>query len=215
MRQINIFLKTISFSMVVLLLAQGCIPTVPGGNPTPATNGFNVGLNYYYPLTNTPQYKVIKVDDDSLLFAIFKGGYTYISIGFKSSTGNQYEFYAGTHADSNSLHTLPAGVTVNATPDAGHTWQAFQPQAWFDTPFNSELLLSEETSVDFATVWKDIPNANRYIVFRRLKGSGYQYYWVKVGATFTGVPMFVGLQMTASTHVFNGRYQINSIVTGQ
>ena len=51
-------------------------------------------------------------------------------------------------------------------------------------------------------------NTDQYIVFRKLKGAQYQYYWLKVrnneqpGGSNT-------------IQILNGKYQLNSITTGQ
>ena len=218
MKKVQSIFKTIGLIAVVLLVAQGCIPTVPGGNPTPASGTFDIGLNDGNATYDHPNYKVVKVDDDSLLFVFFTttgwGTRRHITIGYKSSTGNQYEFYAGTQADSNSLNTLPRGVTVNGIPDAGHVWQPFTQQVWYTTRFDKEILLDEENSIDFVWYWKDIPNMERYIVFRRLRGAVYEYYWVWTGAMFTTAFPY-NSPMTLGTFLFNGKYQMNSITTGQ
>ena len=39
MKKITILFKTILLTVVVLVMAQGCIPNIPGGNPTPSLTG--------------------------------------------------------------------------------------------------------------------------------------------------------------------------------
>lgn len=53
---------------------------------------------------------------------------------------------------------------------------------------------------------------DRFFVFRKIKGSAYQYYWVKVKYT----PNIAG--QNGGGYAFNvltGKYQLNSIITGQ
>jgi hypothetical protein len=98
--------KIIFFAITVVLLsllATSCIPTVPGGNPTP-NNTFNVNIDNKDVKADpdNPKYTTVLVDGDTLLFAIFhtltwldftQVDREHISIGFQPSTGHTYEFY--------------------------------------------------------------------------------------------------------------------------
>lgn len=59
--------------------------------------------------------------------------------------------------------------------------------------------------------WDKIPaNQDRFIVFRILKGSEYQYIWVRV--KLNNSILITGISILT---VYNGKYQMNNIVTGQ
>jgi hypothetical protein len=234
--------KTIFFAIKVVLLsllATSCIPTVPGGNPTP-NNTFNVNIDNKDVKADpdNPKYTTVLVDGDTLLFAIFhtltwldftQVDREHISIGFQPSTGHTYEFYNLINypeftSTRGLYHTLGAGVTVGDTPDSTHEWIPFESQQFYTTSYDNEILFSQTNgnpiSFDPRPYWEgaqDAFNQDRFIVFRRLKGTAYQYYWVRIKMLDKSTVLqylILGLPLP-TTFIYDGKYQMNSITTGQ
>jgi len=234
--------KTIFFAIKVVLLsllATSCIPTVPGGNPTP-NNTFNVNIDNKDVKADpdNPKYTTVLVDGDTLLFAIFhtltwidftQVDREHISIGFQPSTGHTYEFYNLINypeftSTRGLYHTLGAGVTVGDTPDSTHEWIPFESQQFYTTSYDNEILFSQTNgnpiSFDPYPYWEgaqDAFNQDRFIVFRRLKGTAYQYYWVRIKMLDKSTVLqylILGLPLP-TTFIYDGKYQMNSITTGQ
>ena len=234
--------KTIFFAITVVLLsllATSCIPTVPGGNPTP-NNTFNVNIDNkdVKADSDNPKYTTVLIDGDTLLFAIFhtltwidftQVDREHISIGFQSSTGHTYEFYNLINypeftSTIGLYHTLGAGVTVGDTPDSTHEWIPFESQQFYTTSYDNEILFSQTNgnpiSFDPRPYWEgaqDAFNQDRFIVFRRLKGTAYQYYWVRIKMLDKSTVLqylILGLPLP-TTFIYDGKYQMNSITTGQ
>lgn len=219
--------------LLLTVLISGCVPLPTGGGTPSPTNTFNVNIDNKdvkaYP--DNPKFKTILIDGDTLLFAIFhtftpivfsQEEREHISIGFKSSTGNTYELYNlinyPEYTSSRGLyHTLGAGVTVSDIPDSLHEWIPFVAQQYYATSFDKEILFSQNTgnvmSFDYKPAWEGAQgafNQDRFIVFRKLKGTNYQYYWVRIKIIYKNI--LVGLP---TTFIYNGKYQMNSITTGQ
>jgi len=233
----------IIFALATLLLslfATSCIPTAPtGGSPTP-TNTFNVNIDNKDVKANpdNPKYKTVLVDGDTLLFAIFRKlvwvdfaqeEQEHISIGFQSSTGHAYEFYNLINypeftSTRGLYHTLGAGVTVSDTPDSTHEWIPFVAQQYYSTSYDKEILFSQTSgnplSFDYKPYWEGEQgafNQGRFIVFRRLKGTAYQYYWVRIKMLDKSTVLqylILGLPLP-TTFIYDGKYKMNSITTGQ
>lgn len=210
MKQITTTYKTICLSAIVLLLAQGCIPTVPGGNPTPL-NGFdiNISSNTSTSAIGNSQTKTLYINGDSLVFSTsvivgLLGGASHNFI-VKPMSSDVYEYMANTqyspyatpiaaniHINQNDLDTINKWVSINET--------------------NNEVYFGEGTILWPLNILQDVMpvNSERYVVFRKLKSTGYQYYWIKMKYTDE-----LNLHLKYTLSILNGKYQMNSIVTGQ
>ena len=162
------------------------------------------------------------LDNDSIFFTlernfIFADGWEYLNIYVQSQTGYQYEFYASNSDNDEGNCMLPAGILVGNVPDTGHFWDTFNLSyiAGSGAVYNlnqyanfnklySLLSLGTGFLSSGKPFWDKIPvNQDRFIVFRILKENTYQYYWVKVKLS------------NAILTIYNGKYQMDSITTGQ
>ncbi|MBK6273200.1 MAG: hypothetical protein IPF58_00190 [Saprospirales bacterium] len=68
MKKIKTIFETMLLATVVLIMAQGCIPTTPvGGNPTP-TNTFGVYFSDEGITTSINKYKLIVTGDGDISY---------------------------------------------------------------------------------------------------------------------------------------------------
>ena len=215
MKKIKTIFETMLFTAVVLVMAQGCIPTTPvGGNPTP-TNTFGVYFSDEGVTTSLSKYKLVVTGDDSIYFTFNYGSSGWLAteelnIYFQSSSGSVTEYLTDTTLAN--IPTLKNGILVNNNMDNTY-------YTWVSTSMVSLASPYSNFNQNFHTLgtppWSVSPFLrmpvlqDRYFVFRRLKGTNYNYYWIKVNATLGNGPgNFV---ITFS----NGRCQMDSIITGQ
>ena len=218
MKKMNTIFKTMLLAVVVLVMAQSCIPTTPGGNPTPTSGTFNVGINDFGFLNFTKdiQSKIVVVDGDSLGFVLRKNPYVtlceILSVNFKSSTNNTYEFLS--LKNSNQLVSLPLGKSISNVLDSNYQWSSAETQMTqflisgyerFDKTFG----LSGCLPLVGPYIESGFFTGDNYLVFRKLKPTGYLYYWIKVSH------LQIYILSNGNLSVLNGKYQMNSIVTGQ
>ena len=240
MKKINSIFKTIVVVAIVLVMAQGCVPA--GGN-TPTSGTFNVGIDDHN-IWNGPNFtdkitKIVVVDGDSLLFCIRRIGSwareQNFAIYTKSSTGNIYEFLStknnSPYVEYYPFTPLNQGVTIPSAIDTTlYQWNAdvqFNPYYYDNignTEYDNHFGITGASVSGFTALEYCHNNGNgtfdcrwlkagtNYFVFRRLKPTGYQYYWVKLINS-------VGLASVYGTGMYfrieNGKYQMNSIITGQ
>jgi hypothetical protein len=215
MKKIKTIFETMLFAAVVLVMAQGCIPTTPvGGNPTP-TNTFGVYFSDEGVTTSINKYKLIVTGDDSIYFTF--DFYNYfgttsesLNIYFQSSTGSITEYLTDTTLAA--IPTIPSGILVNNNMDNRYYNWVSTPTISLAAPysnFNQKFYAFGSAPWAVGPFLKMPVLQDRYFVFRRLKGTNYNYYWIKVNATLGNGPgNFV---ITFS----NGRCQMDSIITGQ
>ncbi len=212
MKKISTIFKTMFLTVVVLVLAQGCIPTTPtGGNPTP-TGTFEVNISddsiLQQTILDSSQHRIVKkifVDNDSIEFTFvteFNGYNTnneklYNEFFLIESDYNaiyNYSFLVNISNGSSSssdLSALVAGVSIpSAINNASYYWQS--SGSWLAVP---QMGIPVFTSVS--------TTEDKYLVFRKQKGTSYLYFWIKVKYDSNGL------------NVLNGKYQMNSIITGQ
>ena len=187
--------------------------------------------------------KIILIDGDSIGFVMRygydgNGGYAAsenISIFTKSSTGNTYEFLSV--KNHQVWAPLATGVTISNNVDTMYEWNSnltnpfyyplitnyerfdnnFGFTAW-EFQLNDFYLTTSLSNINdnAANFFDYIIDGENYFVFRRLKPNGYQYYWVKI---ISWSPVTMALLYGSGNGTFfrieNGKYQMNSIVTGQ
>ena len=92
---------------------------------------------------------------------------------------------------SDDLSALVAGVSIpSAINNASYYWQS--SGSWLAAPqMGIPIFTSVSTTED------------KYLVFRKQKGTSYLYFWVKVKYDSNGL------------NILNGKYQMDSIMTGQ
>ncbi len=200
MGKINSIFKTIVAVAIVLIMAQGCVPV--GGN-TPTSGTFNVGILSKAGISQATnvQNKILVLDGDSILF----------STDFTVSTGSGFSHNIFIKPLSNNVyeHIAYSGLflpntTINSTDTTKHWLQ-------FANGNGSYLLSGTSVLYKFDLFTDYLPfNADRYIVFRKQKQNGYLYFWLKVRYTDD-----LNLHLSYTLNVLNGKYQMNSIVTGQ
>ena len=203
--------KTIFFAITVVLLSlltTSCIPTTPGGNPTPG-NQFDINISDENTTSTgtTPGGDIISkkilVDDDSIEFSLKRSSAIMcgncmetVKIVFKNTTTN-YESLVLNNTDSTyNITTVAAGVTIPNGLDSTYHWVIL----------NSNVYTRNASTIVLTPKFSDLSNYgtdDRYLIFRKLKGANYQYYWIKLK-----YPNYYFL------HVLNGKYQLNSITTG-
>lgn len=218
--------KTILFATTIVLLslfATSCIPTTPSGNPTPV-NQFNIGASYHLDLQTSPQTgqpKTVFVDGDSLTFTVGLGFYAttwssvamdyscsiYINgIPLQSNTSG-YSILANTYNIDLSSSCFASLFDAGATIDDNYT----DSLNTFLTPaINNNFLLVQKNYVQQGTLdqFKFPLNTDKYIVLRKIKPLGNQYYWIKFRREGS---YYLNENITA----VSGKYQMNSITTGQ
>lgn len=221
MKKITIILKTMFLTVVVLVMVQSCIPTTPvGGNPT-LINGFDINIsstvNALDQFNYNSQTDTLIIDGDSIEFSTaytssssFGGLSQYINI-IPVSNVDAYEYV--TNAEDVTLpgyqfyfaHVFSSGVTINNTLDSTKQWKSVKNSYPYKLGINGGTI--------FPSVYQlmSLPiDVDQYLVFRKFKLTGYQYYWVKIRYTDN-----LNLHLTYTLSVINGRYQMNSIITGQ
>ena len=215
MKKINSILKTIVALAIVLVMAQGCVPA--GGTPTPTPNGFNINISTTF-LVNSPlnnqQSKTLVIDGDSILFFTSVGnralGAVEHDIEITPLTiASNYEYLTYSYLDATSLHSpipILAGVTINNTIEPHQLWNNF------GNSYQNRMYSIGGSAFLGIYVFLDLPlDQESYVVFRKLKPAGYQYYWVKV--KYSTINLLGSLAYKLD--IINCRYQMNSIVTGQ
>ena len=205
MKKIKTIFETMLFAAVVLVMAQGCIPTTPvGGNPTP-TNRFDINISSVAGLIqqSNSQMKMLYIDGDSILFltsfsvGLF-GGFTH-QINIQVYSDNAYEYIS-------NKGFISANIQIDSS-DTTNQWTLFAYGS------SSYQLVRVTITYSFDLFKNDLPyNTDRYIIFRKFKTSGYMYYWVKIRYT-DNVNILQYHDYTIS--VASGKYQMNSIITGQ
>jgi hypothetical protein len=219
--------KIFSFVKIILLLSvfvTSCIPNTPGGNPTP-TNTFNVNLSNQLSQADT----IIVVDGDSLAFQLltysFFGTTTFLILStnnpnFEILNTKEYPYnlntnqYDSTQTPDNGVNTIDGGILINDSYTA-NPWLPF-----ITSPYQSIELLPYLSVSTLDLSMSDRPswfwyfmkkNIDQYIVLRKLEGSQYQYYWIKI----RNVIIHNATTYQNYVKIFNGKYQFNSITTGQ
>lgn len=216
MRNLNI-LKGLSIVAVVAFISiftTGCIP--PNGTVTP-TNTFNVGLQSSREQF-TLQDTTLLIDGDSIHFYINNFNFfdivDYLIIGTNSNAYEyiniqSYSYETNTHQiDTTTLITdvnaLNGGILINNAYNT-HTWTPF---VFTNNQYICLSILFRSDDKNPSLVNGLIKNKDQYIVFRKLKGSQYQYYWLRVRNNENN-------GSTNTIQIMNGRYQLNNITTGQ
>ena len=225
MKKITTTIKTMFIAAIVLVMAQSCVPNEPvDGNPMPNSGTFNVGINSLgdsigYKLFG--QKKVLWIDEDSIGFKINynvgPGSILNFNIASKSSGGNSYEFYNNMLDDSVQMSYLPAGINVTHLDSV--SWiPSFEvpdgvPSSQLTFEGFDRMRLIFEGTILFNPITFRIPeNTNKYFVFRKQKGNSYMYFWVKATVSYdVNEPKNSGY----SINILNGKYQMDSIITGQ
>ena len=211
------FLKHYIVAIVVLVITQGCTPSTPLLNPI-TTNTFDVNL--ILPQNDlTYMDTSLVVDGDTLSFdihpvSLFVITY-YLLISTHSSNfeilnvkkyfyNNYWNVYDSTHSQLD-VNTLSAGITIDNNYTT-NPWQSFAP---FNNT-NASLSILHEDSDGFSAVTNGLRiNTDEFFVLRKLIGTKYQYYWIRARVD--------GDYNTSkySPKILDGKYQLNSIITGQ
>ena len=101
---------------------------------------------------------------------------------------------------------ISANIQIDSS-DTTNQWTLFAYGS------SSYQLVRGTITYSFDLFKNDLPyNTDRYIFFRKFKTSGYMYYWVKIRYT-DNVNILQYHDYTIS--VASGKYQMNSIITGQ
>jgi hypothetical protein len=225
MKKINSILKTIVAVIIVLVMAQGCVPNPVGGNPPATTGDFNVNLllGDAYVLESVVNDTIINIDNDSIAFR----GFTRLVIGgnklkweiyFKNTSNNTYQFLM----KNGDVAVLQPNINIPADLDTSYSWLA--PYAIMDAnPIEPAFERQDfDKYIEKTNTYSDPMllgglggrwlngDPYGYIVCRKIVGSQLQYYWIKVGAT-----SFRSFYYSYSSAFYNGKFQMNSIITGQ
>ena len=216
----TIFLVTIVFAMV-----QSCIPNDPVVNPVLTSGTFNVNINSLRDSVGYNLYgekKILWIDDDSIGFQInqsFNPGFSILSftIGTKSSAGNSYEFYNNTLDDSVQMSYLSAGINVTHLDTVKWIPSFVVPNGLPTTQFTFDGFdrvrqIYEGTILTIPVMLHMPENTNKYFVFRKQKGSSYMYYWVKANVSYNAAET---KNYGYTVNILDGKYQMDSIITGQ
>ena len=234
MKKTNIFkaLTAITAVLFTSIFITGCIPTTPGGNPTPS-NQFDiyisdVGINISDPNPNMwYKSKTIIIDGDSIKFELRVGSQwaptETFAIRSKTSSG-VFQFLTTNQSlgGSNTVDILadfPLNISIPSSLSNNYNWTNSKLYSdnniggYIDpNAFISGYEFFGASVASMFPLFNIAKNEDRFFVFRKAKGSDFQYYWVKVKYT----PNIAG--QNAGGYAFNvltGKYQLNSIITGQ
>ena len=201
--------------LLILLLSSaafyGCIPT-----GVPPANTFNVNIQ-----SEREQFiefdTSIMIDGDSIRFYINNFNFfEIIDYLYISSKSNQFEYlnvktyFHNTNTyqfDSTTLLTDVNAVNSGVFIDNSYSAHSWVPFIFTNNQYICASILYRTTDASPDLKNGLFKNTDQYIVFRKLKGAQYQYYWLKVrnneqpGGSNT-------------IQILNGKYQLNSITTG-
>jgi hypothetical protein len=216
MKKINIFKALTILTAVIFtsIFITGCIPTTPTGNPTPS-NQFDINISdeHITTLNNIPgQETVVKkvlVDGDSIEFSLTMYSFQLcgdclekLQIKFENSTSNYDVLVLNTADSMYTITTVATSVTIPNNIDTSYHWETL----------SNNIYTRSAATLYGSPFFQDLSNYgtnDRYLVFRKLKGSNYQYYWIKlkypIGANY----------INGYLTILTGKYQLNSIITGQ
>ena len=218
MKTTNIFfLATIVFLLSVFM--EGCssdsINLVPE-----ITNEFEVNLINTNPsLQSFRDVSSLIVDEDTLEFGLISysnlNNTSIIKIntntaGFESLAVLQYpkNRFLNT-VDSNGLGGISGVVDSGIFIDSTNLyWIPFFESTTTDKLYSGGGPIYQSSDVSPAIYSGATFGRNQYVVFRKRKGDNYLYYWVRVVSQY-------GDFFPEEIAVFNGKYQLNSITTGQ
>ena len=200
------------------LFAASCTPTTPAINPTPI-NSSNIDASYHLDLQSNPTIglrKTIFLDGDSLSFTMGVGSYATswygfaldyycdINIPFQSDT-SEYRLLGSSTSFDLSYATfgalLDSGVTIN--DNYTDTLYSFA-----EYPGHTFLVQKNYQQQSVYDQFRFPLNTSKYIVLRKTKPSGNQYYWIK----FRREGNYL---LDETITAVSGKYQMNSITTGQ
>lgn len=197
---------TIAFTTIFI---SSCIPTGGGTTPTPS-NQFviNISDQNITSINNIPGQetvaKKVLVDGDSIEFSFTIYSVNMcgdceerLQIKFENSITNYEELVRNTTPDQ--IATVATGIAIPSDIDTSYHWVSLNTNIYSKT---TRTILGRPIFGDVSTYGTD----DRYLIFRKLMGSNYQYYWVKLKYS-NGIYRY----LTIST----GKYQLNSIITGQ
>lgn len=149
------------------------------------------------------------VDGDSIEFSLTKysanlcGDCTEkLQIKFENATTNYESLVLNTADPINVITTVATGVAVPTNIDTTYHWETL----------TNNIYSRYASTIVGRTIFSDLSNFgtdDRYLIFRKLKGSNYQYYWIKLKYP-SGTSSFNGYLT-----ILVGKYQLNSIITGQ
>lgn len=209
-------IKKLFLATIVLVMAQSCIPTAPTGeNPTPSnTFDVNISSNTSASFIGNTQSKMLYIDGDSLLYSTsvvigLFGGATH-EFRIKPMSSGTYEYLANTQY---AYYATPVDVNVHIGQnnlDSINKW--INPIATNNPAANYEIYFGASTiGFPLNILGNTLPfDTDKYIVFRKSKNNLYQYYWVRIRYTDE-----LNLHLKYTLSVLNGKYQMNSIITGQ
>jgi hypothetical protein len=99
---------------------------------------------------------------------------------------------------------LTEGISISNTVSADQQWK----KPYSNGPNKIQLFTGNDWPLSVPVF--DLPqNADSYIVFRRIKAAGYQYYWIKLRYEYDAVMKKYILS------AIDGKYKMDNIITGQ
>lgn len=231
--------KTFLLVTIISLVSVFTISCTPETQNQPLpTNTFDVNLSVPSNYTYTDTAKTIFMDGDSIRFVLLSNptfiieNLLLISVNvpnYEILKVKTYPFNLLTHAIDSTyftrdMNSINSGVLINDSYTA-NTWDTlfyFNPSATvsfgsydLSGKYATSPLVSLHSDVDGIPWYKyEMPeNTDQYIVFRKRINSQYQYYWLRTRNET--VYSSDSMNVTRTIKVLNGKYQMNSITTGQ
>jgi hypothetical protein len=216
-------IKTFFFAITVILLSlliESCNPNSTNLNPDPL-NEFEINLIDTNPSLQTfTDISTVIIDNDTLEFDLKSGisgtfqansvlAIRTNSSNFESLTVLQYpqDRFLNT-TDSNGVPSISGVVNSGKFIDSTiEFWVPFLTNTVSGRKFYGVFPLYLNSDASPAIYYGAIFGQNQYVVFRKLKGINYQYYWVRIICQY-------GVFFPEKISVLNGKYQLNSITTG-
>lgn len=154
--------------------------------------------------------KTILINGDSIEFAtVFSENLGHDDHWIKIIPSGDANYQYLTSADTTpwsykfSAH-YPTNVSTDSLPGSNRAWRDV-----INDTYGSELMVFGSTIWSDPRVFSDMPeNEDRFVIFRKQSGSNYVYFWLRFRYT-----NFLYMQFTLT--VLDGKYQMNSIITGQ
>lgn len=209
-------------AVVLVSLLTSCLPigvTNPDGT-------FNVGISVVMqqPLgfgnTCKSAYKNMIIDGDTISISLEvcspqADNPIYVdNINIQLPKHLTMSYWADTDPSTGSICSqkpllLPSGIEISTLSTTGFAgWVDFGENTNTGYFVHCSSLHEDETGSPSPAV---IFNADRYIVLRKLKPSGYLYYWIKVRFDDANNTFRTGTKLS----ILNGKIKMNNLVTGQ
>lgn len=221
-------------TIAVIALLQACAPiNQPAPRNLPVSGNYDVNILDFGDSINyqaSGKTKLIPIEGDTLCFDLVKGNeYINFMIWVKSASNIQYEYlnYDSLQIDSTKFTLLKKDEHILHLSNA--RWKPFlyaPGMTIFDMRHDSALIGYDTFSIigdasiaspSLLFGLSNYQNMEGFLVFRRKYNDTYLYFWLRIKAEPNTTFQLGSLQYNGgySINVLDGKYQQDSIITGQ